>query len=80
MGLNEAPRGALGHWINVQNRKIGNYLSAGRRLQRIVMALQTAREIRMAGRGGLWIAGRVVTFEALFVSGDIRMDFRIPSN
>ena len=25
MGLNEAPRGALGHWINIQNQKIGNY-------------------------------------------------------
>jgi [NiFe] hydrogenase large subunit len=25
MGLNEAPRGALGHWINIQNGKIGNY-------------------------------------------------------
>jgi len=24
-GLNEAPRGALGHWINIQNGKIGNY-------------------------------------------------------
>jgi [NiFe] hydrogenase large subunit len=24
-GLNEAPRGALGHWINIQNRTIGNY-------------------------------------------------------
>lgn len=80
MGLNEAPSGALGHWINVRNRKIGNYLLSGRRLQRIVMALQTAREIRMAGRGALWIAGRVVTFEALFVSGNIRMDFRIPPN
>jgi len=25
MGLNEAPRGALGHWIRVEGRKIGNY-------------------------------------------------------
>lgn len=25
MGMNEAPRGALGHWINIQNQKIGNY-------------------------------------------------------
>jgi [NiFe] hydrogenase large subunit len=25
MGLNEAPRGALGHWINIQSGKIGNY-------------------------------------------------------
>jgi [NiFe] hydrogenase large subunit len=25
MGTNEAPRGALGHWINIQNSKIGNY-------------------------------------------------------
>ena len=25
MGLNEAPRGALGHWINIENQKIGNY-------------------------------------------------------
>jgi len=25
MGLNEAPRGAVGHWINIQNQKIGNY-------------------------------------------------------
>ena len=25
MGLNEAPRGALGHWIKIQNGKIGNY-------------------------------------------------------
>jgi [NiFe] hydrogenase large subunit len=25
MGFNEAPRGALGHWINIQNSKIGNY-------------------------------------------------------
>jgi [NiFe] hydrogenase large subunit len=25
MGLNEAPRGALGHWINVENTKIANY-------------------------------------------------------
>jgi len=25
MGTNEAPRGALGHWINIQNGKIGNY-------------------------------------------------------
>lgn len=65
---------------SVRNRKIGNYLLSGRRLQRIVMALQTAREIRMAGRGALWIAGRVVTFEALFVSGNIRMVFRIPTN
>jgi len=24
-GLNEAPRGALGHWIQIQNKKIGNY-------------------------------------------------------
>lgn len=24
-GLNEAPRGALGHWMNVTNGKIGNY-------------------------------------------------------
>jgi [NiFe] hydrogenase large subunit len=24
-GLNEAPRGALGHWIQIQNGKIGNY-------------------------------------------------------
>ena len=24
-GLNEAPRGALGHWINIQNGVIGNY-------------------------------------------------------
>ncbi len=24
-GLNEAPRGALGHWINISNQKIGNY-------------------------------------------------------
>ena len=24
-GLNEAPRGALGHWISIQNQKIGNY-------------------------------------------------------
>ena len=25
MGLNEAPRGALGHWINIENAKIANY-------------------------------------------------------
>jgi len=25
MGMNEAPRGALGHWINIENQKIGNY-------------------------------------------------------
>ena len=25
MGLNEAPRGALGHWIEIQNGQIGNY-------------------------------------------------------
>jgi [NiFe] hydrogenase large subunit len=25
MGLNEAPRGALGHWIRIENGKIGNY-------------------------------------------------------
>jgi [NiFe] hydrogenase large subunit len=25
MGLNEAPRGALGHWINIQDQKIANY-------------------------------------------------------
>ena len=25
IGLNEAPRGALGHWINIENQKIGNY-------------------------------------------------------
>ena len=25
MGLNEAPRGAIGHWINIQNQKIANY-------------------------------------------------------
>ena len=25
MGMNEAPRGALGHWINIQNQQIGNY-------------------------------------------------------
>ena len=25
MGLNEAPRGAVGHWIEIQNQKIGNY-------------------------------------------------------
>jgi [NiFe] hydrogenase large subunit len=25
MGLNEAPRGAIGHWINIQNQKIENY-------------------------------------------------------
>jgi len=25
MGLNEAPRGAIGHWIDIQNQKIGNY-------------------------------------------------------
>ncbi len=24
-GLNEAPRGALGHWINIRNKKIENY-------------------------------------------------------
>jgi [NiFe] hydrogenase large subunit len=24
-GLTEAPRGALGHWINIQNGKISNY-------------------------------------------------------
>ena len=24
-GLNEAPRGALGHWITINNQKIGNY-------------------------------------------------------
>jgi [NiFe] hydrogenase large subunit len=24
-GFNEAPRGALGHWISIQNKKIGNY-------------------------------------------------------
>lgn len=24
-GLNEAPRGALGHWITISNQKIGNY-------------------------------------------------------
>ena len=24
-GFNEAPRGALGHWIQIQNQKIGNY-------------------------------------------------------
>lgn len=44
------------------------------------MALQTAREMRMARRRTRWIAGRVVTFEALFVGGNIRMDFRIPLN
>ena len=25
MGLNEAPRGAIGHWINIQSQKIENY-------------------------------------------------------
>jgi [NiFe] hydrogenase large subunit len=25
MGLNEAPRGAIGHWIDIQDQKIGNY-------------------------------------------------------
>ncbi|MGD8949414.1 MAG: nickel-dependent hydrogenase large subunit [Desulfobacterales bacterium] len=25
MGLNEAPRGALGHWIDIQNQQIANY-------------------------------------------------------
>ena len=25
MGLNEAPRGALGHWIDIRSQKIGNY-------------------------------------------------------
>jgi [NiFe] hydrogenase large subunit len=25
MGLNEAPRGALGHWINIGNQTIANY-------------------------------------------------------
>jgi [NiFe] hydrogenase large subunit len=25
MGLNEAPRGAIGHWIDIQNQKIANY-------------------------------------------------------
>lgn len=25
MGLNEAPRGALGHWINIDNQVIANY-------------------------------------------------------
>jgi [NiFe] hydrogenase large subunit len=25
MGLNEAPRGALGHWINIENQVIANY-------------------------------------------------------
>jgi [NiFe] hydrogenase large subunit len=25
MGFNEAPRGALGHWITIQNKTIGNY-------------------------------------------------------
>lgn len=25
VGLNEAPRGALGHWISIQDQKIGNY-------------------------------------------------------
>ena len=25
MGLNEAPRGAIGHWIDIQNRQIANY-------------------------------------------------------
>jgi len=25
IGLNEAPRGALGHWINIEDQKIGNY-------------------------------------------------------
>ena len=25
VGLNEAPRGALGHWIEIQNQQIGNY-------------------------------------------------------
>lgn len=25
IGLNEAPRGALGHWINIEGGKIGNY-------------------------------------------------------
>lgn len=25
IGLNEAPRGALGHWINIEGAKIGNY-------------------------------------------------------
>lgn len=25
IGLNEAPRGALGHWINIEGTKIGNY-------------------------------------------------------
>jgi [NiFe] hydrogenase large subunit len=24
-GLNEAPRGALGHWINISSQKVGNY-------------------------------------------------------
>jgi [NiFe] hydrogenase large subunit len=24
-GLNDAPRGALGHWINIKDQKIGNY-------------------------------------------------------
>lgn len=25
IGLNEAPRGALGHWININNQVIANY-------------------------------------------------------
>jgi [NiFe] hydrogenase large subunit len=25
VGFNEAPRGALGHWIDIQNQRIGNY-------------------------------------------------------
>ncbi len=25
MGMHEAPRGALGHWIDIQNQKISNY-------------------------------------------------------
>jgi len=25
VGLNEAPRGALGHWVNYSNQKITNY-------------------------------------------------------
>ena len=25
MGLTEAPRGALGHWIRIENKKIANY-------------------------------------------------------
>ena len=25
VGLTEAPRGALGHWISIKNRRIGNY-------------------------------------------------------